>query len=72
MDMRKAIGGPYIAAHLRRRDFIKARENEVPSLKSAALQILQLLKKHILKIVFIATDAPKNEVQEIIRYIGTI
>ena len=60
MQIRNAVGGPYIAVHLRRQDFIRARENEVPTLKSAARQIIQILKKQNLKTVFIATDAPNS------------
>lgn len=52
------MGGPYISVHLRRRDFIYARNEEVPSLKKAAKQISQILKKENLTTVFVATDAP--------------
>ena len=47
-----------MAVHLRRNDFVQARGKEVPSLKKAAEQIKQLLKKHNLTSTFIATDAP--------------
>nr|XP_045622997.1 GDP-fucose protein O-fucosyltransferase 2-like [Procambarus clarkii]XP_045622998.1 GDP-fucose protein O-fucosyltransferase 2-like [Procambarus clarkii]XP_045622999.1 GDP-fucose protein O-fucosyltransferase 2-like [Procambarus clarkii]XP_045623000.1 GDP-fucose protein O-fucosyltransferase 2-like [Procambarus clarkii]XP_045623001.1 GDP-fucose protein O-fucosyltransferase 2-like [Procambarus clarkii] len=60
-----AVGGPYIAAHLRRRDFVHARHDEVPSLKKAAQQIKELLKKENLTTVFIATDASLEEFQEL-------
>lgn len=54
----KAKGGPYVAVHLRRKDFVFARGKEVPSLKMAAEQIKRFLKKENLTSAFIATDAP--------------
>lgn len=53
-----ALGGPYLSVHLRRRDFIYARGDEIPSLKKAAQQMKALLKAHELQDVYIATDAP--------------
>ncbi|XP_042886452.1 GDP-fucose protein O-fucosyltransferase 2-like isoform X1 [Penaeus japonicus] len=53
-----AIGGPYLSVHLRRRDFIYARGNEIPSLKKAAKQLKALLEAKELQDVYIATDAP--------------
>lgn len=43
--------------HLRRRDFVHGRPEEVPSLESAAQQIQKALKSLSLNHVFIATDA---------------
>lgn len=60
-----AVGGPYIAVHLRRKDFVRARGDEVPSLKKAAQQIKKLLQNENLTSVFIATDAPVMELQEL-------
>lgn len=57
---RNAKGGPYLAVHLRRRDFVWSRRKEVPSLEGAAKQIKILLDKFELKTVFIATDAPEK------------
>ena len=53
-----AKGGPYLAVHLRRRDFLYAHKEDVPSLKETAAQIEKALKENKLKTVFIATDAP--------------
>lgn len=53
---RKAIGGPYIGVHLRRKDYLRAHKEHVPKLKYAAKQIKQLLKKYNVQKVFIASD----------------
>lgn len=58
---RDAIGGPYVAVHLRRRDFVRSRPTEVPSLDSAADQIKNVLKKLGLGTVFVATDGTQKE-----------
>ncbi|KAJ8963976.1 hypothetical protein NQ314_005235 [Rhamnusium bicolor] len=58
---RNAIGGSYIAVHLRRRDFVRSRPNETPNLDSVAQQITKILIKLNLNTVFIATDGPKDE-----------
>ncbi|XP_071450754.1 GDP-fucose protein O-fucosyltransferase 2 [Hetaerina americana] len=63
-------GGPYLCVHLRRQDFLWGRSSEVPSLKWAALQVLNHLKELKLFTVFIATDAPDKEVDEFRQYIG--
>lgn len=55
-----AKGGPYVAAHLRRADFLHARPNDVPSLEHTANQLKAVLDKQKLKTIFIATDAPKE------------
>lgn len=55
-----AKGGPYVAAHLRRADFLHARPNDVPSLEHTANQLKAVLDRQKLKTIFIATDAPKE------------
>lgn len=65
----KAKGGPYVAVHLRRKDFVFASGKEVPSLKMAAEQIKHLLKKENLTSAFIATDAPHEEFAELQRFL---
>ncbi|KAL5276303.1 POFUT2 family protein [Megaselia abdita] len=55
-ETREAIGGDYVCAHLRRGDFVFGREKTIPSMKSAANQIKQVLKELGLKKVFIASD----------------
>ncbi|XP_015925104.2 GDP-fucose protein O-fucosyltransferase 2 isoform X2 [Parasteatoda tepidariorum] len=70
--VRKAIGGPYISVHLRRRDFVKARPTEVPSIKFAAKQIKKKMKDLNLKLVFIATDSTESEFDELKKIIPEI
>ncbi|XP_037775793.1 GDP-fucose protein O-fucosyltransferase 2-like [Penaeus monodon] len=60
-----AVGGPYLSVHLRRRDFIYARGDEIPSLKKAAKQMKELLQAKELQDVYIATDAPLEEYVEL-------
>ncbi|XP_068216184.1 GDP-fucose protein O-fucosyltransferase 2-like [Palaemon carinicauda] len=60
-----ARGGPYVSVHLRRRDFIYAKGDEVPSLSKAAKQIEKLLKSYSLTKVFVATDASFDEIEEL-------
>lgn len=55
-EMREAIGGDYVCAHLRRGDFVFGREKTIPSMKSAANQIKLVLKELNLKKVFISSD----------------
>ncbi|XP_043931925.1 GDP-fucose protein O-fucosyltransferase 2 isoform X2 [Protopterus annectens] len=52
-----ALGGPYLAVHLRRKDFIWGHRDDVPSLAEAISQIHSLLKQLQLQTVFVATDA---------------
>ncbi|XP_063789202.1 GDP-fucose protein O-fucosyltransferase 2 [Pseudophryne corroboree] len=59
------LGGPYVAAHLRRKDFIWGHREDVPSLRRAAEEIHSLLKKLKLKKVFIATDADRQDLEEL-------
>lgn len=63
-----AVGGPYVGVHLRRRDYLYAREGNLPSLKGAAKQIKKILKKYNLQKVFVATDAPSEEFEEFKNY----
>ncbi|XP_020601526.1 GDP-fucose protein O-fucosyltransferase 2-like isoform X2 [Orbicella faveolata] len=55
-----AKGGPYLAVHMRRADFLYAHPDGVPSLDNAVKQIKEILKKEKLKMVFLATDADKE------------
>ncbi|KAH9498427.1 GDP-fucose protein O-fucosyltransferase 2 [Bulinus truncatus] len=64
-----AVGGPYLAVHLRRADFAKVREKDVPSIKHAAKQLNNLCKKLNLKKIFIATDATSEEFDSLKRYL---
>jgi peptide-O-fucosyltransferase len=59
------LGGPYIAVHFRRRDYLYARGDKIPSLKWAAEQLKKRLEEFKLKSVFVATDAPQAEFVEL-------
>ncbi|RXG69129.1 GDP-fucose protein O-fucosyltransferase 2 [Armadillidium vulgare] len=61
----EALGGPYVCVHLRRRDFIFARKDEVPSIEESAKQLRKILEDLKLKNLFVATDAPVNEIKEL-------
>ncbi|XP_067930149.1 GDP-fucose protein O-fucosyltransferase 2-like [Watersipora subatra] len=65
-----ALGGPYLAIHLRRKDFLRGSRKEVPSLSFAAEQIEKLLVEKSLSKVFIATDAPESEFQVLTQSLG--
>ncbi|PAA45987.1 hypothetical protein BOX15_Mlig023470g2 [Macrostomum lignano] len=58
-----AIGGPYLAAHLRRLDFLRAHPDATPSIGSAASQLIRLSRSLGLSTVFLATDDPEAESQ---------
>nr|XP_023014074.1 GDP-fucose protein O-fucosyltransferase 2 isoform X1 [Leptinotarsa decemlineata] len=62
---RDAIGGPYLAAHLRRRDFVRNRPSETPLLNDITQQIIDILKKLDLNTVFVATDGSMEEFQDL-------
>ncbi|KAF5299583.1 hypothetical protein FQR65_LT09388, partial [Abscondita terminalis] len=62
---RNARGGPYLSVHFRRKDFAASRPNDVPTVESAAKQIIDILKKENLNIVFIATDASSKEYEQL-------
>ncbi|XP_077524828.1 O-fucosyltransferase 2 [Amblyomma americanum] len=66
---RYAFGGPYLAVHLRRQDYVNSRPKDVPDLKWAAEQIHTLLQKRGLKKVFVATDAGDEEFKTLKTYL---
>uniref|UniRef100_A0A8C9JW21 GDP-fucose protein O-fucosyltransferase 2 n=1 Tax=Panthera tigris altaica TaxID=74533 RepID=A0A8C9JW21_PANTA len=55
-----SLGGPYLAVHLRRKDFIWGHREDVPSLDGAVKKIRGLMKTHQLDKVFVATDAVRK------------
>ena len=55
-----AVGGPYLAMHLRRADFLYAHADKVPSLDAVVSQVKDLLEKHKLQKVFLATDGEQD------------
>ncbi|KAG8559051.1 hypothetical protein GDO81_017228 [Engystomops pustulosus] len=62
---REPLGGHYLGVHLRRKDFIWGHREDVPSLQRAAEEIHSLLKKLKLKKVFIATDADRQDLEQL-------
>jgi peptide-O-fucosyltransferase len=60
----QALGGPYLAIHLRRRDYVTARAAHVPSLEHAARQACRFLDRLNLSRLFIASDADDNELEQ--------
>lgn len=63
-----AFGGPYIGVHLRRKDYLYAHKEQVPTLKFAAKQIKTILKKYDLNKVFIASDCDNDEFEKFKSY----
>lgn len=59
----------YVSIHWRRQDFARYRSNDVPSITGTAKQIEKAVRKNLLmtKKVFIASDAPVSELQELER-----
>jgi len=60
-----AIGGPYLAVHLRRGDFLYSRESNIISLHKVAEQIRVELLRSNLTTVYLATDGSADEIQEL-------
>lgn len=58
-------GGPYACVHLRRKDFVHSRGHQIPSLKGAAEQLVKKLDKYKLNKLYVATDAPTGEYQQL-------
>ncbi|XP_055386490.1 GDP-fucose protein O-fucosyltransferase 2 isoform X2 [Condylostylus longicornis] len=69
---RGAKGGPYLCAHLRRGDFLNGRENLIPTLKSAAIQIKGKLKELNYTKVFLSSDCTKEEFNNFRSYLNKI
>ncbi|XP_018347461.1 PREDICTED: GDP-fucose protein O-fucosyltransferase 2 [Trachymyrmex septentrionalis] len=68
-NRRNAKGGPYLAVHLRRRDFIMAHKASVPTIMNTALQLQKRMAKLGLTLLFIATDAEQYEFEELKLYL---
>ncbi|XP_014270199.1 GDP-fucose protein O-fucosyltransferase 2 [Halyomorpha halys] len=62
-NQRKAVGGPFVCAHLRRGDFVYSRGNQLPSLKFAAKQLVELLTSLKLNTIYLATDGSPEDVE---------
>lgn len=62
---RKERGGDYGCVHLRRGDFARSRQEQVPSISGAGKQLAKRMRDRDLKVVFVSTDATKREFQEL-------
>ncbi|XP_055997368.1 GDP-fucose protein O-fucosyltransferase 2-like isoform X2 [Ostrea edulis] len=71
-ESRKAIGGPYIAVHLRRGDHLHVRGGELPSMKEAAKYVKKLLQKLALEKVFVATDGTKKGISLVVLHLRSL
>ncbi|KAL0102567.1 hypothetical protein PUN28_018099 [Cardiocondyla obscurior] len=65
-----AKGGPYLAVHLRRRDFIRAHKGSVPTIMDTASQLKKKMDKLGLILLFVATDAEPREFEELKSYLS--
>jgi len=61
---REERGGPYACVHLRRKDYVRARSGQIPSIKGAADQLSRILTSQKLEQLYVATDAPIEEYNE--------
>ncbi|XP_071570352.1 GDP-fucose protein O-fucosyltransferase 2 isoform X3 [Temnothorax nylanderi] len=68
-NRRNARGGPYLAVHLRRRDFIRAHKASVPTIMDTALQLQKRMDRLGLTLLFVATDAEQYEFEELKSYL---
>lgn len=68
-DRRNAVGGPYLAVHLRRQDFLQGRAETIPTIKSAASQLKEKMKELQIKTLFVATDADDYEFKKLEYYL---
>jgi len=62
---RSERGGPYICVHLRRKDYVRARPDQIPNIAGAAEQLRKLLNEQKLNKLFVSTDAPMHEFQDL-------
>ncbi|GAB0092217.1 GDP-fucose protein O-fucosyltransferase 2 [Sergentomyia squamirostris] len=67
-EYRKAIGGDYVCAHLRRADFLYGRESTTPTLRSASSQIKRIAKMLGIDQVFLASDCTRSELMDLLTY----
>ncbi|XP_055633960.1 GDP-fucose protein O-fucosyltransferase 2 [Toxorhynchites rutilus septentrionalis] len=66
---RRARGGEYLCAHIRRADFMYGRERTTPTLYSAAIQIKRKLLELGLRKIFISSDGSKMDFHELKNYL---
>ena len=66
----EAVGGPYIGVHLRRKDFLYARKEELPSLEGAVKEIKSKMAEYKVDKVFIGTDGVDGERETLTKMLG--
>lgn len=66
----EALGGPYIGVHLRRKDFLYARKEELPSLEGAVKEIKSKMAEYKVDKVFIGTDGVDGERETLTKMLG--
>uniref|UniRef100_A0A0N5AS25 GDP-fucose protein O-fucosyltransferase 2 n=1 Tax=Syphacia muris TaxID=451379 RepID=A0A0N5AS25_9BILA len=64
-----ALGGDYLCVHWRRRDFVRAHEKDIPSINGTAVQISKCLEKNHLTHLFLSTDAAREEVEMLTKFL---
>jgi len=69
---RRVRGGEYGCVHLRRGDYARSRRGQVPSIKWAGEQLKRRLGERKLKVLFVSSDATKEEFKELIKNIKDI
>ncbi|XP_029169844.1 GDP-fucose protein O-fucosyltransferase 2 isoform X2 [Nylanderia fulva] len=66
---RNARGGPFLAVHLRRRDFIISYKASIPTINDAASQLRDKMDELGLTVLFVATDGEAHEFEELKSYL---
>ncbi|XP_074601052.1 O-fucosyltransferase 2 [Brevipalpus obovatus] len=64
----QASGGPFLAVHLRRQDFVTHRSEHVPSIDCACKQMASMAESRGLERIFISSDADNDEWKQIYDY----
>ena len=59
-----------MCAHVRRKDYVYSRKDQIPDLQSAAEQLKRKCQEHEVNKVFLATDAPEREVEQLRNSLG--
>ncbi|XP_032671936.1 GDP-fucose protein O-fucosyltransferase 2 isoform X2 [Odontomachus brunneus] len=69
-SQRNAKGGPYLAVHFRRRDFIVGHKDSMSTIESAASQLIEKMNELGLHVLFVATDAVPEEFERLEWYLA--
>ena len=67
---RKERGGPYLCVHMRRKDYVYARKEQIPTVIGAGEQVRAKCESLGLKAVFVSTDAHQEEFMEFKSAVG--